>query len=223
MMPKKILFIDDNNISHVLAKIKMKILDENGFQAELSLFNPGDKKFEGKGKEIDFEKVLDALKKDFLDERLDLVACDYNLHSENKKLAFQIIQHIRKFNKVCTIFVYSGGITKALLQDFSTSGNEGERLTRAVLSSNIAGFYNGRGGALENAVVDLIARPSLELQVETFLLQHPDFKMEHGYKTFAKYPLRVIAKEVRLQTSKGKSYTREIIERGLSHMIDLNS
>jgi len=145
------------------------------------------------------------------------------LHPDNKTLAFEFIETIRQHNRSATVFIYSGGMNRSTLQLFGEQGRKpGERYLKIAMTSNIRAYINNRG-AIAERVVEMLKLPSIELQIEDFLMQNPSLRMKHQIEKFKGKQLFELSREIRIQSEFGKDFTREFVERGISHMIDLNT
>ena len=66
-------------------------------------------------------------------------------------------------------------------------------------------------------------RIPLEVTIEKKLRENGDMKFKHGYDKFIGKSLNEIADEINRDTHHGILFKQEIIERGIAHMIRLNS
>lgn len=223
-MNKKIVFIDDSDIALIVEAVKSRINrnPELDCQVECKVFNPVNERFANSAGEINFQKSLSALINEEFTSKVDIVACDFNLHENDKTLTFQIINEIRTINKSCAIIIYSGGLVRSLLGIFNTLGNtQGEKMFYLALSSNISKFIGNRNRISEH-IEELLKSPSIELEIDEFLSAIEPFVVSHGYHELKTKKLSDVASEIRKGSNLGKKYVREIIERGVSHMINLN-
>lgn len=224
-MQKKVLLIDDDDVDAYLESIEEKVedLDELEFSVRCKSFNPVSRDFEDEKREIDFEKARQKLIETHLDNKIDVIGCDFNLHKENKVLTFDLIEAIREYNKSCTIFIYSGAPLNELSKIFKEKGkNPGEKLWQLTIVSNISEYVNNRD-TIPDKVISFLRSPSIILQMENFLTLNGKLQIKHAYQKFKGKQLFEIAREIRKQTNEGIEFSKEIIEHGLSHLIDLNS
>ena len=223
-MTKKVLLIDNDDISNTIESVHELAAEDADIQVPVKCvhFNPVAREFQNEDREIDFNKSRNALV-EILNDKVDVVGCDYNLHETNKRLTFDLINAIRSMNKICTLFIYSGGANRSMLQMFQSEGRKpAEGLLRTALVSRIDDYIQNRG-ALRTRIVDMIKAPSIELQIEDFITINGALRIDHPFKEFQGKQLSEIAVEIRKQSVLGKLYTKSIIDRGLSHMVDLNS
>lgn len=224
-MKKRILLIDNEDISTTLDSIIEEAEDDKDLEYEveyLPWFNPVDRQFYIDG-DYDFQLARRHLIENYLDKKIDAIGCDFNLHPSNKTLTYEIIEIIRKFNKTVSVFIYSGGMNRSTLQMFGDEGKKpAEKYIGIAMNSNICSYINNRS-VIPEKVIEILKNPSIELQVEDFLCKNGTLLLSHSIKTFQGKQLFEISKEVRQQTGDGKMFTKEVIERGLSHLIDLNS
>lgn len=218
MNSKNLLIIDDERrdksswnryISHIERGV--------GTNINLEYVNPLDFLDEKDGL-----KLLEShLTENYLNERIDLVACDYNWGEKERRYAFLVIDHIRKYNKICNIFMYSGGL-ESMLQYISEDSKSGQKkILPLITKSNLSNFVSRKSDALISTSIELLNSPSLGLQIETYLLKFKDFTFGYGYELFEGKKLEEIAIEVRRQSTQGAMYTEYIIQKGLNHMIAL--
>jgi len=225
-MEKKILLIDDNDISDTLEAIEDDCAGDSELEFKvkcLPWFNPVGRKFlNADNTTINLELSRQHLIEEYLGDKIDVIGCDFNLHSENKTLAFEIIETIRQLNKSATLFIYSGGMNRSTLQLFSEEGRKpGERYLKIAMTSNISAYINNRN-AIAERVVEMIKQPSIELQIEDYLMQNQSLTLSHYLEEFKGKQFFEISKEVRIQSEVGVRFTKEFIERGISHIVDLN-
>jgi len=226
-MEKKILLIDNEDITATLESIEEFGNDDSDIKYDvkcLPWFNPLDRKFLNEDKTtINIELSRKHLIEEYLNDKIDIIGCDFNLHPDNKTLAFELIETIRQHNRSATLFIYSGGMNRSTLQLFGEQGKKpGERYLKIAMTSDISAYINNRT-AIAERVVDMIKRPSVELQIEDFLMQNPSLVLTHHIQKFRGKQLFEIAKEVRVQSELGIDFTKEFIERGISHLVELNT
>ena len=226
-MEKRVLLIDDNDISDTLETIVDDCSGDSDLEFEvkcLPWFNPVDRKFlKDDNITINLELSRQHLIEEYLGDKIDVIGCDFNLHSQNKTLAFEIIETIRQHNKSATLFIYSGGMNRSTLQLFSEEGKKpGERYLKIAMTSNISAYINNRN-AIAERVVEMIKRPSIELQIEDYLMQNQSLTLSHSIEEFMGKQFFEISREVRIQSEAGVRFTKEFIERGISHIVNLNT
>ncbi len=224
-MEKNVLLIDNDNINTTRESIEEYAEYDKEIISPvkcLDWFNPVDRQFY-EGEKYNFKLARQFLVENILDQKIDVIGCDFNLHSTDKTLTYEIIETIRQFNKTASVFIYSGGMNRSTLQMFGEEGKgPGERFLKIAMTSNICDYINNRGAIVEK-VLEMLKKPSIELQIEHFLMENKSLKLQHSINEFKGKQLFEIAKEIRLKTDLGVLYSQEIIERALSHMIDLNT
>lgn len=224
-MDKVVLLIDDDNIDATRESIEEYAEGDKNIKNPvkcLEWFNPVDRNFYV-GDEYNFELARKYLIENILDQKIDVIGCDFNLHSTNKTLTYDIIETVRKFNRTASVFIYSGGMSRTTLQMFGDEGKKpAERYLKIAMSSDICDYINNRGAIVEK-VISMLKKPSLGLQVENYLMANESLKLQHFIKELKGKQLFEIAKEVRIQSELGIVFCQEIIERSVSHLIDLNT
>ena len=224
-MDKVVLLIDNENIDATREAIEEYAEDDKEIKKPvkcLEWFNPVDRKFY-EGENYNFELARKFLIEEILDQKIDVIGCDFNLHSTNKTLTYDIIETVRKFNRSASVFIYSGGMNRTTLQMFGDEGKKpAERYLKIAMSSDICDYINNRGAIVEK-VIAMLKSPSLGLQIENYLMENESLKLQHFIKEFKGKQLFEIAKEVRAQSELGILFCNELVERSVSHLIDLNN
>lgn len=117
-MYKCILVIDDKKDSVILEHIERVVTTEfnkdNSHQYNISVkyYDPTIVM----DKEDSVEAMLNDLESEFLNGRLDLLLCDFNLSEDKKLLAYEIVVRVREKNKNCSIVMYTGNPFKDLVR-----------------------------------------------------------------------------------------------------------
>jgi len=224
-MDRRVLLIDNESIDTTRESIEEAANYDQEIKVPvkcLEWFNPVDRKFY-EGGNYKFELARKFLVENILGQKIDVIGCDFNLHATDKTLTYEIIETIRQFNTTANVFIYSGGMNRSTLQLFGDEGRKpGERFLKIAMTSNICSYINNRGAIVEN-VVEMLKVPSVGLQIENFLMGNESLRIVHSLKKFKGKQLFEIAKEIRIGSKLGVEYRDEIIERGLSHMIELNT
>lgn len=221
-MKKRVLLIDNDDINEYFIDLQEKWGDKNPVDLETFWFNPVDREFEKEDRDIDFELMLSELEKRFLKDKIDVIGCDFNIHNTNKMLTFSIIERIRKFNKICTVFVYSGAPNKELLRHFEAAGDrEGEKLLHNVITSGILAFKK-RSNAIPEFLLLCLKNPTIEIIVEDELMNYATLEFGFGYSTLKGQNVSNMIEDIRLKTPRGINCVREVVSRGVQHALQIN-
>lgn len=223
-MVKRVLLIDNESVKDYFEILSDSVNSSQNspFDIECQHFNPVDRKFENEEREIDFEISRKELIEEYLQQKIDVIGCDFNLHETNKSLTFDIVKTIRQYNSTSQLFIYSGAMNRELLKIFEAEGkNPAEKLLQTALSSNIVEFVNSRN-MLPSKILELLTTPTIGLIIENFLLENAEFTIKRSYEQFKGKQLFEIANEIRINSTKGIEFISAIVDHGLSHMIDLN-
>lgn len=223
-MSKTVLLIDNEDINATIESIEEYANEDKEISLPvhcLEWFNPVDRKYYN-GEEYNFELCRQHLVENILDKKIDVIGCDFNLHATNKTLTYDLIETIREFNRTASLFIYSGGMNRTTLQMFGEEGKKpAERYLKIAMSSNICEYINNRGAIVEK-VIEMLKNPSLGLQIEEFLIANKSLTLQHFIDEIKGKQLFELAKEVRQQSDIGLKFSKEIIERSLSHLVNLN-
>lgn len=220
-MEKNCLFIDDNptEIESYLENLN-EIGPSKNLHIKCDLF----------GVEIDDDNdpstSLDKIKTDLYDQymentKYDLVACDFNI-SDGRINGLDIVNIVRQKNRNCAIVIYSGDLETVANQiaDVSTK-KERRKKIKTIVNNKITAFID-RMDYVDEIINILKKQIRLELYIEKKLLEHGELELMHGYEQFRGLSLKQIAREINNDSVHGNKFKLEIIERGISHMIDLN-
>lgn len=258
MMEKNVLIIDDSPDKRALEEFNQELLHEvnrnAAFTYTVNLFAENPLPYIDLGKKpgeqcSGFYEFLDAK---YLDKKLDMVLCDFNMHERHKHLAFHIINHIRKRNKICTIILYSGAPLKELIR--LNNSDLATKISEHILKENrtadvtrlaakleelrkeeepaeelMAMAVKSRISAIvsknkyEEKAIELISKPSLLLWVENELFMNGDCMFSDGNDKLNGKKLSEIARHIREQTDEGIYFTNEIVKISLANLITLNS
>jgi hypothetical protein len=223
-MLKRVLLIDNDPVQDYFNTLieEVETSKDSQFKVDCKHFNPVDRKFEDDDREIDHELARKNLIEEYLNQKIDVIGCDFNLHETNKTLTFEIIKTIREYNSTCQLFIYSGAMNQELLKMFGEAGkNPAEKLLQIALGSNILEFVNTRS-TLPEKIFSLLMNPSIALMVENFLELNGQLTIKRSFEKLKDKQLFEIAVEIRKNTPDGITYLKEIIEHGFSHLVDLN-
>ncbi len=184
-----------------------------------------------KGK-IDLDKVKAAFIKEFRGINFDLIAIDFDFDDETdgvdgiKFLRFLESEGIRRSTPK---LLYSG-ILKDEIEISLEAYKEGKK--------NFKDVWKQIKTLVDIKVVDFVDRTEYEKSIASFLSKndnsadvsiikelskHPELIFENTYPKFEGKTLEEIATIIQNDYSTGSKFNKEIIERAVSHMVELNS
>lgn len=223
-MDKKCLFIDDepDEVKSVLENLRDKG-KLKGLNMDCQLLELTRKYYDGKG-DLDRESIKVSLHNDFMaNHTYDLVAIDFDLEDDHLT-GLDIVKIVREKNRNCAVILYSGNLNK-IADHISKIPEQSERFRqiKTIVNCKIAGFIDRSAGYEDDLIHILKKQIRLELTIEKKLQEHGDLKFKHGYDRFLGKSLQEIGHEIGIESFHGNKFTQEIIERGIAHMIELNS
>lgn len=257
-MKKNILVIDDDPDARALDELREQLeytVNEGAsvsYNIQLKTINPTDFIPYGQPTEDTLNSLFAHLDSAALNEKLDLVLCDFNLHQSNKDLAFHIVDHVRKHNKCCSVMLYSGSPLKELTRinnqelankisthiiqenpkaEVNILKTKIDQITKEELPSEellkLAIHSNittivSRNN-YEDAALEVIKNPSLLLRIENNLCCYDEDEIFiHAGFSINGMKIGVICDHLRRQTTEGIRFSEELIELMTSHYIQLN-
>ena len=223
-MEQRCLFIDDEpeEVESVLENL-IDIGQSNGLRIKCDLLGLTGE-FYNASNDFDSEMIKAKLHGDFLGKKkYDLVACDYDIEDDHLT-GLDIVKLVREKNRNCAVIIYSGNLKKIATYIASTDDKtERFRKIKLIVNARISEFID-RDNEYESQLINILKkRIPLEVTIEKKLREYGDMIFEHGYDMFIGKSLSEIANEINRETHHGILFKREIIERGISHMIKLNN
>ena len=257
-MTRNVLYIDDQPDNRALEAFQEElevVVNEhnslNSFKVKVTPIIPNDY-IDFTKEPIEFNTFFSFLDEKFLNESLDLVMCDFNMHVDHKHMSFHIIDHIRKRNKSCSIILFSGSplkelirmnnsdLAKSISQHINEENNEVEISSLTLKLEEIRKNETPAEDLLRKAVsshiseivsrkvhedkaIELIRKPSFLLSIEHELLLHGDVIFNDGHEYLNGKSLSNVASEIRKQTEEGKYFTNLLLQLSLSNLIEMNN
>ncbi len=257
-MTKNVLYIDDQPDTRALKSLEEDlehVVNEhyatNSFKVSVNPVIPNGYLVFHKG-QIDFSNFFNFLDENYLNESLDLVMCDFNMHEDHKHMAFYIIDHIRKRNKSCTIILFSGSplkelirinnndLAKSISEHIKEDNNDANIEPLATKLEEIRKTETPAEDILRKAIgsqisdivsrkiheekaIELITKPSLLLTIEHELFLHGDTIFNDGNQYLNGKSLFEVAAEIRKQSEQGIYFTNLILQLSLSNLIEMNT
>lgn len=253
---KNILIVDDapdeRAIELLRDQIKEALNDEChiDYTINLTIINPNSYANSQLGANA-LDPLYEKLNSSVLNKKLDLFLCDFNLDASNKDVAFHIIDHVRKSNKICSVILYSGSPLKELTrinnQELATKLSEhiladNRKAETTLLKNKIDQITQEELPSeellrmmvqcsitkivprknYEDAVVEVINKPPLLLRLENELSCYEDSAVIDAGGLLNGVQVRVICEHLRAQTQEGIAFASELVELMASHYISLN-
>lgn len=228
-MNVRILFIDDDSIDSIVEKVELA-LKQNGVTIIPFFINLSDPMFKMKNPEnpdqevLDFEKIKEKISQDYMNEDLDIVACDYyysktevlngaKILSWVKNVANSQKKRIRRA-KFC---LYSSEVEK-----ISTTTNTVDEIRR-LIAIKLTGLYHR--GELSKEIISLCSKSSFNASSTfvTELNKSPHTTFKSTYPVFLGKTFGEIADEIDKDSHHGIGFTVNLIELSVNHLIKLNN
>jgi hypothetical protein len=225
-MKRHCLFIDDDieEFDSVIQKLPGIAKASLGIEVTYDKLNPMDKKFRDKKDDIDLNKIEDDFVSRISDKKYDLIACDYDLGDE-ESFGTDIIKRYRQRDRKFVAVIYSADLRQIVRSIISANSKNGLDYTlnkvTGLITTQISRFFNKSNNLMDDLSPMLFA-VTPEKQIENVLLQFKGLTFSHGFSNFSGIQLSEIANHVRQDTHEGRKFVEEMIERGITHFIDLN-
>jgi uncharacterized membrane protein YheB (UPF0754 family) len=229
MKTKKILFIDDEDVSENIITIRRN-LKRAGFDLQTTVVNPRCEEFlyrnDETGKlETDFRKLQDSLIQNNFPIRYDVVACDFNF-AKDPLNGYEVIRWM-----INTSNGEGATIRKALFVSYSSVE---ENFTENIIKNDeliklirlkIHSFYSRP--RLSNELSKLLLKEAQNLnlsdQIRDELERYKEYTFKNTYPKFEKKTLGEIALEVEKDSHHGMEFQKYIIQLTIAHILELNS
>lgn len=227
MMLKKILMLDDGNISESIEGITKKLRRE-GIEIQIEVINPQDPKFKTENSsgnfEIDLEKIQNEITENHKSVKYDVIACDFNFASETLngyELIRWLINHSKSNNfvfKKAKFVCYSSEENK--FKDHIVHNDELIKLIKL----NIHAFYQRKNivDDISTLVKKINNQFSMSEHLKTRLNEMPDLNFQNIYPNFKNKTLYEISEEINKDTHHGQAFQKYFIDLTYAHILELN-
>lgn len=228
MHNKHILFIDDEDISQTIEKLRTVLkkqgitLVEEFFQIKQE-FRTQDPNDNGQTS-LDFNSIKEELKSKVMNKRFDYVACDFNFKDEGLN-GFKLIKWLKNVAKNekykirgARFSLFSSELEKSIKQTFS------EEDVADLIRLKLEDFYDRArisedfGQSIINSTDEVDLKEELILHLD----KHKDMTFQSGYPKFKGKTLNEILEEIQSDSHHGIGFQRALIEHCVAHMISLN-
>ncbi len=223
-MKRHCLFVDDDSeFESVIERLPEIAKKSKGIELTYDFFVI-DEKYHDNNQDIDLEKIEQNFNVNIATQKYDLVACDYDL-GDDKVFGTDLIKAFRQKDRKFIAAIYSGNLSNIVTQILKDHNPKDLKSTltkvQGLVTSNITRFFEKDKNLMED-ITPLVFDIPAEKHIESVLLNYKNMSLSHGFGSFKDSPLSEIANHVRRETIEGKKFVEEILERGITHFIDLN-
>lgn len=229
MAVKYCLIIDDENQEGFFnPKVKDKLYREKGLKVEGIFFDITDKEILDENLKIKKAELQSKIIQTIKGKNIDLIACDYNLTSDDHVNGLDVISLIREKKKNVPIILYSAKldfIIKNLIKDYTEGKydqNNFFKKLKQLFRTDIKDFV--RRDNYPDTINNILKNPTNELE-QVFLQklrEYSDMKFKTCYPKFRGKYLGEIADEIDSDNYHGKEFKTELVEQTVCHLIKLN-
>lgn len=229
MIIKKVLFIDDGNVSEIIEKLR-GILKKQGVTLNESILNLKESKYRTINPDDDTETILDfnSIKNEilqkYMNERFDYVLCDFNFNDKVLN-GFKLIKWLKNVSKndrkkirSAKYSLYSSEKDKSIKDAFS------EDEMGSLVKLKLEDFYDRTKVSedLGYAIINNQKEINLKNKLINELDKYRDLQFRSVYPKFIGYTLGQIASEIEDDTYHGLTFQETLLELAVAHMISLN-
>ena len=228
MNKKLVLFIDDNDISEIIGKLQRR-LQKEGITLIPSFLNLKEERFKKENPEnkdetvLDFDAIKKELKLKYMNERFDLIACDFNLLDKNLN-GFKLTEWLKNVAKSQKNKIRHGKFTLYSSEKEKSLNTFTEDDMSRLIRLKVEDFFDRTN--LADGLATIIHNNENEIDLSLKLLQeldkYPDLKFKSVYTKFVGKSLKEIAAEIENETYHGIGFQTTLIELCVAHMINLN-
>lgn len=228
-MEKTCLIIDDNKQDEVLEQLVEKAR-KKGITLKCPQFNVGSTErndlLDINGA-IDINAVLAKFKSEFDGTKLDMICVDFQLEDENIN-GLDVLKQVYALRQSSQFIIYSSNldqVVKGIIGDYDKDKNKGKLIAdiKSLTKYKILDFVSR--DRYDQAILDILSKNemSLELVLESKLLEYPELVFQNTYPKFEGLTLQQIANEIRQGSNHGQLFKAELLEQAISHMVQINS
>jgi hypothetical protein len=228
MQTKHVLFIDDEDISQTIDKLR-NVLKKQGITLVDEFFHikPSYRKQDPNERDqtvLDFGQIKEDLKSGVMKKMFDYVACDFNFKDDGLN-GFRLIKWLKNVarnekHKIRTarFSLFSSELDKSIKETFS------ENDIADLIRLKIEDFYDRSriSEDLGQSVISNAEEIDLKEELVKHLSNHESMTFRSGYPKFKGMTLKQIVDEIQSDTYHGIGFQVALIEHCVTHMISLN-
>lgn len=228
-MINRICLIIDDDLSRINSTIdNVKAFgSDNNMDISFIPFNPTDREFSSPlDGSIDKDKIKIFLHEKLLKQKIDLIACDYQL--EKSFTGLDIVNIIREKRKT-KLIIYSGKIDKIVADLLEANKEDNDNKTilksiRILITKGISDFIENDINKLEQALIKYIQiEPNLEEIFENTLSNtHQELIFKSTYPNFKNKTVSEIIKIISNDSLQSEEFKSELVEQLIDFMVELN-
>jgi hypothetical protein len=226
-MERHCLFIDDDIEEFedsVISRLPSIAKKSKGIDVTYEILDPTEKKYKDDNNNIDISKIEEDFILRISHKKYDLIACDYNL-GDDVYFGTDIIKKYRQRDRKFIAVIYSADLKEIARQIIKLHNPEEIDSTLSkitgLVTSNISRFFVKNNNLMDD-LTPLLYNTPLEKHIEQTLVNYQNLLLSHGFNSAIGMTFKEIANHIKLDTDQGKRFSEEVVERGITHLIDLN-
>lgn len=226
-MVKRVLIIDDNNMSDFIENFKEGAIGD-GLEEDVvfDFLHLKGVDYQASDRSLDINKVKRFLQSKLLKNgKIDIVACDFDL-GDNKVFGLEMVKEIRLIDESVNILMYSGNkekISKHIVETIKNiqATDDSVKKIKELLFNKIEDFVD-REEHLKRVLIKMINKPNMDVLIEKTLLLFPDLILKTGYKEYEGKTMSQISQEIQRNDYHPKHFKAEVVRRGVHHLVEIN-
>lgn len=227
MIQKTCLIIDDNDQKDILDQLVDKAR-KKGITLRYRQFNVGSTERNDLLEQgaINLPLVIDKFKSEFDEWVFDLICVDFQLEDENVS-GLDVLKAVYDLRCTSQYMVYSSNldlVVKSIIENYDADKDKTKLIARikSLTKYKITEFT--ARDRYDAVILEILAKNELNIGIafEKKLLEYPELIFQSTYPKFERLSLRDIAYEIRKSSHHGQSFTIELIEQAVAHMIKVN-
>lgn len=228
MIQKTCLVIDDNDQKDILDQLVDKAR-RRGITLQYYQFNIGSTERNDLLDEngaINLPLVIDRFKFEFDKLAFDLICVDFQLEDENVS-GLDVLKAIYDLRSTSQYMVYSSNldlVVKSIIENYDDDKDKAKLITRIKSLTRYKITEFTARDRYDAVILDILTKNELNigLAFEKKLLEYPELIFQSTYPKFEGVLLKDIAYEIRKSSYHGQSFTIELIEQAVAHMVKVN-
>lgn len=246
---KTCLLIDNDKIDDVIERIKRRASREQ-IDLDIQQFNVGNEEEEelfSKDGDIDIQKVKEVFLERYGKKAFDIYAFDFQLDDENVngvELIRQLVQDKHNSVKIiysglikdvveknlistildCHIQLANPKLSEERRKELSKKKKRAVNQIKVLVSKDVKEFVDRED--IGDTIIKILRKQKINypLIIESRLLEYQEFTFSNTYPPFEGLLLGAILERIKKNANQeGSQFISEIVDRAISHMIDLNT